>query len=207
MQIVQVPLWLFITATIALLVCLLIQAGILLAIGLAAIKGLRFAESLGNNVTGKALPLLEQVRFILEDLAPKVRAVTADIVELSATARTQAKHVNSTVDDVVEKTREQAARVDEMVSAALNGVAHAASTIQEGVKVPARRVGTLFHDVRSKVEQVRSGVRSKVEEFRSAREPEHEQAQPAAATRTDYEFRKAVVADNLGEDDVHRPAV
>ena len=197
MQIVQVPLWLFVVSTIALLVCLLIQAGILLALGLAGLKALKKAEALADTTTTKVLPILEQVRFILEDLAPKVRAVTTNVVEISATARDQAKHVNTTVDEVVEKTRGQAARVDEMVSAALNGVAHAATTLQEGVKKPARRVGNIIQD-----------FRSKVEEFRAKRQSPS--AEPAAPHASSYEYRSGVVGEDLdtaNEAATHRPAV
>jgi methyl-accepting chemotaxis protein len=212
MQIVQIPLWLFVTATVALLVCLLIQAFVFLGLFLAARTALAKAETLATNASSKALPILEQIRFILEDLAPKIRAITANAVEISATARDQAKHVNSTVDDVVEKTRGQAARVDEMVTAALTGVAHAASTLQEGVRKPARRVSSMVEELRHKVEDVRSEVRSKVEEFRTrSRRPS---TPPYAASSSSQAYRASVVSEDLGTPDTlyseaapRRPAV
>lgn len=152
MQVIQVPQTLFLIFTIAVVLAVVIQAGVFLGLYLIARSAVAKAEKLTGDLSGKAQPLIAQTRTIVEDLSPKIRTISANLVEISNTVKHQTQHVNSTVDDVVDKTRHQAERVDEMVSAILNGVTHAGETIQAGVSKPVRQVNGLVQGVRVAVE-------------------------------------------------------
>ncbi len=75
---------------------------------------------------------------MMQDLRPKLKVITDNLVETSHIVRTKAQEFDSTVSDVNQKTRAQAARVDDMVTSVLNTTAHVASTIQKGVQIPVR---------------------------------------------------------------------
>ena len=54
-------------------------------------------------------------RRLIDDLSPKLKIASSNLVEASHTIRHQANHVNATVEDVLDKTTVQAARVNEML--------------------------------------------------------------------------------------------
>ena len=137
--------------TIAVVLSIVIQAGVFLGLFFAVTTALKKLLAIVEEVKAKAMPLVgsaqgiaQNVQSIVQDVTPKIKTVSSHVVEISGTVRDQAKHVNSTVDDVVDKTKAQAAKVDDMVSAVLGSISHAGSTVQAGVAKPARRVSHLF---------------------------------------------------------------
>ena len=148
MQELVVPQNLFLIFTIAVVISVVIQAGVFLGLYFIARTAVAKAEKVSTDLSLKAIPILVQTRTIVADLAPKIRDISANLVEISNTLKDQTKHVNSTVEEVVDKTRHQADRVDEMVTAILNGVTHAGATIQAGVGKPVRQVNGLFQGLR-----------------------------------------------------------
>lgn len=157
---ISVPYTLFLIFTIAIVLCVIVQTFVLVGLALTVKKSVAGIGKLVKDVDAKAMPILVQTRTVLEDLTPKVRTLSANLVEMSTTLKDQTKHVNSTVGDVVDKTRHQAERVDEMVSAILNGVSHAGATIQAGVAKPARQVSGIIQ-----------GLRAGIDSFFSKRKP------------------------------------
>lgn len=148
MQVIAVPQTLFLIFTIAVVICLIIQAGVFLGLYLIARTAAAKAEKLSMELSVKAMPILVQVKGIAQDLSPKLKVISANLVEISNTLKDQTRHVNTTVGDVVDKTRHQADRVDEMVSAILDGVTHAGATIQAGVSKPVRQVNGILQGLR-----------------------------------------------------------
>ena len=165
MQVIEVPQTLFLIFTIAVVISVVIQGGVFIGLYLIARTAIAKAEKLSTELSAKAIPIMTQTRGIVEDLSPKIKVITANLVEISATLKNQTQHVNSTVGDVVDKTRHQAERVDEMVSAILNGVTHAGVTIQEGVSKPVRQVNGIL-----------TGLRVGMDSFFSKKAPSHPHA-------------------------------
>ncbi len=152
MQGIEVPQTLFLIFTIAVVVSVVIQAGVFLGFLLMARGAASKAEKLADDLSARALPILLQTRYILEDLSPKLKVISANLVDVSNTLKDQTRHVNTTVGEVVDKTRQQAERVDEMVSAILDGVTHAGATIQAGVAKPVRQVNGVLQGLRVAIE-------------------------------------------------------
>ena len=152
MQVIEVPQTLFLIFTVAVVISVIIQAGVFLGLYFVARTAAAKGEKIATDLSLKAMPILMQTRNIVEDLSPKLKVITANLVEISTTLKNQTNHVNSTVGDVVDKTRVQAERVDEMVSAILNGVSHAGATIQAGVSKPVRQVSGIFNGLRASLE-------------------------------------------------------
>ncbi len=133
-----------------------VEVGVLLGLLVAALVTIKKLLAIVEEVKGKTLPIVGDVRNIVQDVTPKVKTISGHLVEISATVRDQAKHVNTTVDDVVDKTRAQATRVDEMVSNLLSGISHAGSTVSAGVSKPVRKVGSLLHGLRVGIDHLRT---------------------------------------------------
>jgi len=85
----------------------------------------------------------------LEELAPKLKTITANLVEVSETLKQESQNVKASVDDVLERTRAQTARVDEIVSGTLDGLTQASAAIRQGIEVPMRHITAIFNGLRA----------------------------------------------------------
>src|SRR5579875_20331 len=94
----------------------LLQALVLLAIYFAIKRSSGKLQETLDEVKSKALPAIESARSLLEDVSPKLKSATGNLLEVSGTLRQQSVHVNMTVESLLEKTNAQITRVDEMVT-------------------------------------------------------------------------------------------
>jgi uncharacterized membrane protein len=130
----------------------LLQALVLLALFLAVRKAMSKLLTVTDEVKEQALPLLASARSLVEDVSPKLKVASGNLVDVSHTLRQQANHVNDTVSVLLDKTNAQLSRVDEMISGTLNAVDHATRTIESAVSTPVRRVSGLLHGLKTGVE-------------------------------------------------------
>jgi ABC-type transporter Mla subunit MlaD len=172
-------LYLLFTAVTA--IAILIQTGILLAVAISARETKKKVEHTLDEVRSKALPVLEQSRVILDDAAPKIRIITDNLVETTATLKKQATRVDGAVEDVLTRTRYEVARIDAMIGNTLDvvqsathavqhTVARASETLQHAVEVPTRRLSGVVNGVMAAVDRFRgaapNGSRSKGVRYR-----------------------------------------
>lgn len=148
--------FIFIAATA---VGVLIQAGVLLGLFLAFLKLYSKLETILTHVTDHALPLIASSKVVLEEISPKLKVISDNLIDVSETLKHESKNVKVSVDEVLEKTRAQTARVDEMVSGTLDGLSHASAAIQHGVEVPLRHLNGVVSGIRAGVETLLGGRR------------------------------------------------
>ena len=160
MQSTVVPQNLFLIFTIAVVISVVIQAGVFLGLLIVALKAVKKFTAIAEEVKGKALPIVGQAQVIVADLTPKIRIISENVVSISNTVRHQVNHVDATVGEVVDKSKSQAARVDDMVSAVLDGVTHAGETIKTGVKIPVRQIVGLFAGIAAAYETLKRSPKS-----------------------------------------------
>ena len=114
-----------------------------------------------DETKGKAMPLLSKVsdlttstQGIVTDLAPKIKIVSANVVEVSHTVRQTATKLDVTIREAADKaavtfdeansrTKVQVDRVDGMVASTLAATAELGATVNEGIRVPARKIAAL----------------------------------------------------------------
>ncbi len=149
-----------------------LQAGILLALLIAFQKLASKLEEATQQVSTRALPLIESSKVTLEDLRPKLKAISANLVEVSENLRHESLTIQASVDDVLAKTRAQTARVDEMVSGTLDGIAAAGAHLQSGVSVPLRHVNGIFNGIRAGLDVLRNKTPHVEPPITKADEPE-----------------------------------
>jgi hypothetical protein len=130
----------------------LLQAFVLLAIFIALRKSMSEFREIAQEVKEKALPAIVSARSLIEDVSPKLKVATSNLMEVSHTLRHQSKHINETVESLLNKTDAQVRRVDEMVTATFNAVDQASKALENAVSIPARRVTGVIHGVRAGVE-------------------------------------------------------
>jgi uncharacterized protein YoxC len=167
-------LYLLFTAVTA--IAIIIQTGVLLVLAIGARETKKKVEQTLDEVRLKALPALEQSRVILTDAAPKIRIITDNLVETTATLKKQAARVDVAVEDVLTRTRYEVARIDALVGNTLDvvqsathavqhTVARASETLQHAVEVPTRRISGVVNGLMAAVDRLRgaapNGARSK----------------------------------------------
>ncbi|AXC10369.1 hypothetical protein ACPOL_1018 [Acidisarcina polymorpha] len=152
----EIPPYVYLLFTAATAIGVLMQAGILLGLFLAFRKLQVKLEVILNHVTENALPMIASSKVTLEDLAPKIKAISNNLVVISETVKNESQTIKVSVDDVLEKTRAQTARVDEMVSGTLDGITHASAAIQHGISVPLRQLNGLLTGFKAGLDVLRS---------------------------------------------------
>ncbi|HEY0794204.1 MAG TPA: hypothetical protein VGD64_00340, partial [Acidisarcina sp.] len=145
------PPYIFVIFIAAIAAGVLLQAGILVGMFIALRKTQKKVEDMIDEARVHLLPTIATSRSLVEDLGPKltaavndltpkIKTISSNLVETTSLIRREAENVKVAVDDVVGRTRGQAARVDNMVTGTLNGVEHATTTIQNGVAVPIKKI-------------------------------------------------------------------
>ena len=112
--------------------------------------------------------MTENIRSIVEDTTPKVKAVTENVKTVAANftdtsttfkdkAREIADNVTETVGDANKKTRAQVDRVDNMVSSAFTATSEVAAKIHHGIKVPVNEVVGWVNGVKAGLDKFLAG--------------------------------------------------
>jgi hypothetical protein len=151
----DIPPYVFLIFIAATAAAVVMQAGILLGMFIALRKTQQKVETIIDDARVHLLPTIASSRSLVEDLGPKLRTITQNLVETTTIVRDEAENLKGTVDDIVGRTREQAVRVDGMVTGTLNGMEHAATTIQHGIGVPMRKIAGIVAGIRAGVDVLR----------------------------------------------------
>jgi len=138
----------------------LLQACVLLGMYIALRKSMKKLHAVTERVEVHVLPILATTQQLLEDISPKLKVATQNLLEATNTLREEAKHVNGVVSDVANKTKVQADRVDEMVTGVLNTVTHSAAAIQDAVSTPLRHASGIINGFRAGFDVLRSKGRN-----------------------------------------------
>lgn len=104
-----------------------------------------YDKEIGPNL----VPMVKSARSLVDSLAPKLKHVTENLVEVSDILRSETQHITVSVSDMVERTHQQAARVDNIVSTTLNGIGHATAAVQEGIAAPIRHLNGVLEGLRA----------------------------------------------------------
>jgi uncharacterized protein YoxC len=136
---------------------------ILIAIFMAARKGMKMAGEYAVDLREKVVPLLEHSRELLQTsrqlitkLEPKLEAAATDVAELAHTANVESKKLSQSVEEIAERLRRQAARVDGMTTDALDRVDRAGHILDQVVTVPVRQVSGVMAAARAIIETLRA---------------------------------------------------
>lgn len=145
----QIPQIIFVIFAIAVAVGVLLQAGVLLGMFFAVKKTANHLEELSARVSQHAVPALATARNLLEEISPKLKTATTNLVEASATFRAQAKRLDHTVQEITGLAQAQAERVDEIATSVLDGVTHATAAVQHGIAAPLRQLTGILNGLRA----------------------------------------------------------
>lgn len=115
---------------------IIIQAGILTALFFTVKKTTARVEEMAN----RAIPLMDSARTMLDDSAPKLREITANLVDVSGNLKHQSDRLDATVGDLLDRTRLQVIRVDQLVGRTLDRVEETTELVQATVVSPIKQI-------------------------------------------------------------------
>jgi hypothetical protein len=133
-------------------IALLVQAGALIAMAIGAAKARKRGLEIAEEIRGKMSPILDSTQGLIQDMTPKIKVITENLVETSHVVRSKAAEFDATASDLNMKTRAQAARVDGMVTSVLNTTADVSETLQRAIKVPVREIAGLVNGFKAGLE-------------------------------------------------------
>jgi hypothetical protein len=144
--------------TFAVVLQTIILLAILMAGKMAQKKALEQIDRLREDMR----PFLEagnRVMETVEDMTPRIRAITVNVHTVSERLREQVDHIDAVVGDVTGKTRRQVSRIDNMINDTLDAVAHGTRVVQDNVMAPLRQVGGWMSAIRAGMDMFRPGDR------------------------------------------------
>ena len=136
-------------------ISILMQAGFTVAMFIGARKAQKKLMELADDVRLHALPVIMSSREVVQDISPKLKAITENLTVTTATLRSKADQIGVVVSDVTNRAHAQASRVDGMVKGTLDGLTSAVQAIEHGVAAPVRQVNGLINGLRAGVDVLR----------------------------------------------------
>ena len=161
----------FLVFTGVLAFAVLMQTLIMLAVFIAAKTAQRKVVEQVDRLREDMRPFLNTAAHMMEaveDITPRIRAITVNVQTASERLRDQVDHIDSVVEDVTGKTRRQVSRIDGMVTDTLNAIAQGTRVVQDNLMAPLRQVGGWMNAARTAMDifhrgdrrSHRSGIRS-----------------------------------------------
>ena len=147
-----------------------LQTVVLLALLVAAKVAQKKAFEQIEQVREEIRPLLKASNNLMEtveDMTPRLRAITVNVHTISERLRDQVDHIDTVVTDVTGKTRRQVSRIDTVVTDTLDAIAHGTRVVQDNVMAPLRQVGGWMTAIRAGMDMFRTGERRSRRDSRS----------------------------------------
>ena len=118
------------------------------------------------GVTDKVEPLLDTVRQIASDSAPKISAITTRAVEIAANAKgisdvanDQAHRFAEVGRDIADRSKAQIARIDAVMDQTVDQVHHAGDHVKAAVLKPVHEAGAVLAGVKAAMFTLAGGGR------------------------------------------------
>jgi hypothetical protein len=123
-----------------------------------------------ESITEATVPLIDTVRKVAAENAPKVSAISSRAVEIAANAKEisdvakdQAHRFAEVGRDVADRAKAQAARVDAAVDNTIDNVQHVGEHVRTVVVKPVREASAVLAGVRAAVHAYANGKRINIE--------------------------------------------
>jgi methyl-accepting chemotaxis protein len=123
-----------------------------------------------QDVTARVEPIIDTVRRIADENAPKFSTIAtrgaeiaANAKDISDVARDQAHRFAEVGRDLADRTKAQIARVDAVVDETVDQVHHAGDNVKAAVMKPVKEAGAMMAGVKAAVSTLANGRRPTVD--------------------------------------------
>jgi len=109
-----------------------------------------------KEILAQVMPQIEPVTTDVVKAAASMRAISADVADISAKVRTQVDGAQASTTEIVERARFQAARLDAIITATLDGFDRIGVFLQSAVGTPARQIAGILAAAKAIMESLRT---------------------------------------------------
>lgn len=128
-------------------VAVVLQTLILAGIYASTRKASQHVDALANRVNEQVMPLVEKILGRVEESAPKVQTVIANLAETSDLVRLQAGKIDETITEIVGIARTQAGNVDVLATRTMQRADVTVEALQHVVMSPLRQASAVMEGV------------------------------------------------------------
>jgi len=125
--------------------CIVVQAVVVVLL-FGVIKKV---QTKANSVIQRTEPIIDSVRGIMDDMKPKISAVSADAVDIVRIGKEQVVRIGELVQDISERAKVQVARIDGAMDDTVDQVQTATVATKEVLMKPVRELDGIFSGVRA----------------------------------------------------------
>ena len=132
---------------------------VVLAGSIATMVISRKVHAMVERVEAQTTPILAKSNALIQELTPKVHAISNNVEQMTYTVRAKVEEIavtvdaiNQTVTDLNYRTKAQVGRVDGLVTEAMNTTEHVSRSVQDGIKAPIRQVTGIVAGVKTGIE-------------------------------------------------------
>jgi len=128
-------------------VAIVLQMLILLGIYLEVRRTSSQAHGIALDFQRRTTPLIENARDILADATPKVKEITLNLTEASATLKKQAATLGDTAVEMALRAKNKVGLADDMMTRTLERVERTTGAVHDSVLLPVRRVNGILQGI------------------------------------------------------------
>lgn len=122
-----------------------IQAGILVALYITVKKVSFKVDGLFLQFNERVLPVMDAAGDLILDLGPKVKVISANLVETTTTIKGQVEKMDAALTSITEKAQNQVDRAEQLVSNTINKVENTTTILQNAVLSPVHQVAGVIN--------------------------------------------------------------
>lgn len=116
-----------------------------------------------DPLLAKSGPILDIVHSTSVDIAPKIREISTEAVEISKSAKQQVNRVGELLTEFSDRAREKVAQIDRSVEQTLSNVQHTGESVKETVLRPVREVNGVLAGIKTAISVYSHGRRQSVD--------------------------------------------
>lgn len=158
--------WVITIGVLIAAICIVVMAGAVVALYRVASK----LQAKMNDLKESVEPIIDTVRKVSDENAPKISAIGTHAVSIAANARDisevakdQAHRFAEVGRDIADRAKMQVARVDAVVDQTVEQVHHAGDNMKAAVRKPVREASAVFAGVKAAVSTLVDGKRTSVD--------------------------------------------
>ena len=140
-----------------------IQAIGLIVLAIGAAKSRQKMIEVTDEVKAKLMPAIASMegfiastQAVVHDVAPKVKVITENMVDVSHTVRAQVHDLDAKISEASRKAEAQVNRADEALTSAINSTGQVIGKIEHGIMAPVKQVLGLINGVKASVEALKN---------------------------------------------------
>lgn len=104
-----------------------------------------------DSLIDKAEPIMDTMKATSIDLAPKLKIISSDAVEITKTAKEQVERMGEMLTEFSHAAKVQVAKIDGAVESTVGSVQHAGESVKDAVLKPVREVNGVLAGIRTAI--------------------------------------------------------